>query len=248
MSSLRSAIVLQHVPFEGPARLAHLFEARGFAIDVRRLDQGAEVPVRLDPGDVLIVMGGPMGIADADSPEHSFLKRELALLARCVDAATPVLGVCLGAQLLAHAAGARVAPMLDPTGARRYELGWGPIALHRAGADDRILGDLPASATVLHWHADAFELPTGARRLASSEVCPNQAFQLGQRQFGLQFHCEVAAEHVAAFLRADVDFVVRALGADGVERVWNDTQHCADLSWRDGRRLLGNMLDAMLLL
>src|SRR5689334_18764896 len=98
---MRRAIVLQHIAFEGPARLASLLEARGYQLDIRRLDRGDAVPERLHSGELLIVMGGPMGVADAERAPYSFLQRELELLRRCVVDDAPVLGVCLGAQLIA---------------------------------------------------------------------------------------------------------------------------------------------------
>src|SRR6185312_10469473 len=136
---MKRAIVLQHVVFEGPARLAPMLEARGYQLDIRRLDRGEAVPERLSPGELLIVMGGPMGVADAERSEYAFLQRELELLRRCVDDDAPVLGVCLGAQLIAAAAGARVYPLTDAQGAPLREVGWGPIALHAAGHRDPIL-------------------------------------------------------------------------------------------------------------
>jgi GMP synthase (glutamine-hydrolysing) len=246
MSTTRRAIVLQHVPFEGPARLADLFSERGFSIEVRRLDQGDDVPERIEPADVLVVMGGPMGISDMDRPEFAFLQRELQLLARCVEDTAPVLGVCLGAQLLAFAAGAPVVPMVDARGEREFELGWEPIALHSTGAADSILSGLPTQAWVLHWHGDKFGLPAGARRLASTARCENQAFQLNERLFGLQFHCEVAPEHVDTFLRADAAFVARALGPHGDALVRAQTAEHAAPAWQVGSALLQNIIDAML--
>lgn len=242
---VKRAIVLQHVAFEGPARLTELLSERGFELEVLRLDRGAPVPERIDSGDVLIVMGGPMGVADIDRAEFPFLRPELQLLVRCIEDASPVLGVCLGAQLLAFAAGANVQAMISKSGERRFEVGWAPVTFHPSGTDDRVLAGAPEQAWALHWHGDACELPAGARRLASTALCANQAFQLGTRQFGLQFHCEVAPEHVSAFLDADTAFVTRALGPSGVERIRADTARYAAPAWEVGRHILGNILDAM---
>lgn len=242
---MKRAIVLQHVAFEGPARLSPLLLERGLTLDVRRLDRGEPAPDRMAAGELLVVMGGPMGVGDLEGPEHPFLREELRLLRRCVEEDAPVLGVCLGAQLLAFAAGAAVHPMTRGDGARCYEVGWAPIRFHPSGAADPILGGLPAEALALHWHGDAFELPAGARRLASTELCPNQAFQLGARMFGLQFHCEAGAEHVEEFLRADAAFVTRVNGPGGVEQIRRDTERCAPSSWAVGQHFLGNILDAM---
>jgi GMP synthase (glutamine-hydrolysing) len=104
---------------------------------------------------------------------------------------------------------------------------------------------LPEETVVLHWHGDTFDLPAQARRLASTTACTNQAFQLGSRMFGLQFHCEVDARSVEAFLQADAEFVKRACGPRGVEQIRRDTPRYLEFSSAVGERLLGNMLDVM---
>jgi GMP synthase (glutamine-hydrolysing) len=179
------ALVVQHVPFEGPAMIDAALRAAGAEISVVRTDLGQRLP---DAGDVdvLVVMGGPM--AALDDAAHPHLADERALLRSCVEADVPVLGVCLGAQLLAAALGARVFPGPFP------EIGPGTVTLTDAGAADPVLaaGAGPATATVpvLHWHGDTFDLPSGARLLASSPAYEHQAFRLGQA-YGLQFHVEM---------------------------------------------------------
>jgi GMP synthase-like glutamine amidotransferase len=241
---VKRAVVLKHVPFEGPALIGQLLSERGYELDVRELHQGAAVPERLTAGELLLVMGGPMGVADLDRPELPFLRQEADLLGRCIAEDAAVLGVCLGAQLLAFAAGAAVQPLTDASGQRCYEVGWGPVRLHSLGKEDPILRGLPAEAPVLHWHGDAFELPRGGRLLASTAACA-QGFQLGQRQFGLQFHCEVGPEQVEQFLRVDAAFVERANGADGIEQIRRGTErHVAD-ALAAGTQLLQNLLSTM---
>ena len=237
---MKRAIVLQHVPFERPARIADLARALGYEIDARPLHAGAAVPAEIARGQLLIVMGGPMGVADLDAPAHPFLRKEAELLARCATQDAPVLGVCLGAQLLAHAAGAAVYPM---RGARRYEVGWGNVLFVAAGSD--VLAGIPAKTPMLHWHGDTFDLPHGAELLASTPDCPNQAFRLGRRQFGLQFHCETTREDIENFLREDAGFVVKANGPDGVDQLRRDTARHFDAFREVGDRLLSNILRAM---
>jgi GMP synthase (glutamine-hydrolysing) len=186
-----------------------------------------------------------MGVGDLERPGFPYLRREIDLLRRRIEEDSPVLGVCLGAQLLAHAAGARVFPMTRTGGGDRlYEVGWAPIQFHLADGAGALAG-MPAEAFVLHWHGDTFDLPDGARLLASTAVCRNQGYQLGRRLFGLQFHCETVAQDVENFLREDGPFVVQANGADGVATVRRDmSRHLA--GFRDvSDRLLRNILAQM---
>ncbi|HWA75895.1 MAG TPA: gamma-glutamyl-gamma-aminobutyrate hydrolase family protein [Polyangiaceae bacterium] len=242
---MKQAIVLQHASFEGPGRIAPLLSERGYALDVRHLYRGDAVPSRLAANEVLIVMGGPMGVEDLERAEFGYLRREVQLLSRCVEEDAPVLGVCLGAQLLAFAAGAAVRPMVNATGERCYEVGWAPVRFHAQGSADPILRGLPAEAPMLHWHGDQFEIPSRARLLASTALCAQQAFQLRSRLFGLQFHCEVTAANVADFLREDDKYVARANGPAGVQRLKLETEHYLPSFEAVGNLLLRNLLNVM---
>src|SRR5882757_681108 len=178
---MRSAIVLQHMPTEGPDRAGELAVEQGYTLDVRHVYRGDPVPSELGAGEILIVMGGPMGVSDAGDARFSYLAQELALLEKLIARARPVLGICLGSQLLAHAAGARVYP------AARREVGWAPVRFFGIEREPSLRG-LRAEETLLHWHGDTFDLPAGAVHLAATPICPNQAFQIGDRVYGLQFH------------------------------------------------------------
>jgi GMP synthase (glutamine-hydrolysing) len=135
--------------------------------------------------------------------------------------------------------------MTDASGARRYEVGWAPLTFHRAQAPLLFEG-IPDSAKVLHWHGDTFDLPEGAKHLASTPVCRNQAFQLGSRVFGLQFHAETTTEDVEKFLAAGADYVIQANGEGAVEELRRDTARCMDAYSLLGDRWLGNVLAAMI--
>jgi len=184
-------VVVEHVPFEGPGSIATEAALRGRALRVVRPYLGEPLPA-LEELCGLVAMGGPMGVSDTAS--HPYLADELELLAAAVAAGRAVLGVCLGAQLLAAALGAQVS-----RGAQ-LEIGAGTVALSEAGRADPVLGaagrgELP----VVHWHHDTFELPAGAVRLASSALYPNQAFRAGACVYGLQFHVEVDRELAAGW-------------------------------------------------
>jgi GMP synthase (glutamine-hydrolysing) len=167
-------------------------------------DQGAPRP---DGVDAIAVFGGGMNVVDAD--RLPWLRDELDLLAGALDAGTPVIGVCLGAQLLATAAGAPVRR------AARPEIGWFEVERTSAGAEDPLLAALPASFTAYQWHSWTFTVPDGAVELARSAVCP-QAFRLGEHAWGVQFHPEVTPDILDAWIDdADADPDAIAQGYEG---------------------------------
>jgi len=197
-----TVLVLQHVDQEGPGRIATALAAAGHQIVVLRPDAGDSVPPV--PGDYsgVVVLGGPMGLADAD--DLPFLRAEQLLVAECVLAGVPVLGVCLGAQLLAAALGSAIR-----TGGE-WELGWHPVHLAAAAEQDQLFADLPAAIPALHWHRDRFDLPPGAVGLASSATTGVQAFRFGKSAYGLLFHLEADDEQVSAMAAAFPGDVIAA--------------------------------------
>ena len=183
---MKQLLAIRHVPFEDLGSFAKGAEEAGFRLQYR--DAGVD---ELDvESDVLVIMGGPIGAYEED--RYPFLTAELKLIERRLRAGTPVLGVCLGAQLMARALGARVFP------GHGKEIGWGPVALTAAGRNSElaVLEDTP----VLHWHGDTFDLPDGATLLASTGKYANQAFCWGPRALALQFHPEVEAERIEQWL------------------------------------------------
>ena len=247
---MKRAIVLQHTPTEGPERVAELLIERNIALDVRHLYRGDAVPERVAPGELVVAMGGPMGVGDIDDPRFPFLAPEITLLRDALARARPVLGICLGAQLLAAAAGARVYPnsrrAADGAVVLAPEVGWGPVDFANVEREPALTG-LRAREMMLHWHGDTFDLPRGAMPFASTPLCRNQGFRLGWRSFGLQFHCELPAEAVPIWVREDADYVREANGDEGGARILADTERYfaeAKPVWdRLLRNIIGQMLD-----
>jgi GMP synthase-like glutamine amidotransferase len=153
----------------------------------------AEIPDLRDY-DALIVMGGSMGVYDED--RFDWLAPEKAHIRKAIDAGKPVLGICLGAQLIAASLGAKVAPH------SRKEIGWFPVALTDTGVTHPLLSGFNSAMTVFHWHGDRFEIPAGARHLMSSAACDNQAFAYGDNVLALQFHLEMDPVAVRALMAA----------------------------------------------
>jgi GMP synthase (glutamine-hydrolysing) len=182
VSAARTFAVIQHVASEGPGLIAAVARAHGITLDVRRMDRGDSLR-RADAIDGLVVLGGPMGADDAAAYPH--LAAERRLLAEACALGIPVLGVCLGAQLLAAAHGARVYRGPAP------EIGFGAVTLTVEGARDPVLGPSGPSVPAFHWHGDTFDLPAGAVHLAASDRYQHQAFRVGDTAYGLQFHVEL---------------------------------------------------------
>jgi GMP synthase-like glutamine amidotransferase len=234
---------------EGPGLIADACVDRGLAVDLRRLDAGDRVPASLATDDLLVVMGGAMNVSDAQNRRYPFLSQEIALLREVLSMQAPVLGVCLGAQLLAHAAGSAVFPNRrrhdDGTSRPAPEVGFGAVHLVSTDEEPALTG-LPARLPVLHWHGETFDLPRGAVRLAQSDACQNQAFRIGRHTFGLQFHVEIHAEMVRRWATEDSAFVRSALGPDGPASLIGRSEKGAAEVRHVGRRLVGNILDEML--
>jgi len=187
--------VLQHHPVETLGTIADALEGAALAWQYVRVYDGQPVPSSMKGAGGLIVMGGPMGVYQTD--RYPWLRDEMRLIEDAVKSNLPTLGVCLGAQILAAALGAKVER--NPNG---KEIGWHPIKLGDSAQHDRLMRGLPATLTPFHWHGDIFDLPPGAVLLASSEKTPCQAFRYGDKAYAFQFHFEVTPDGVAAMADA----------------------------------------------
>ena len=230
---MSKAVILQHVPYEGPGRIVPIFRDFGIPVEVRHLYRGDEVPTDLDEIRCLIVMGGPMGVADVGSEKFPFLAQEVDLLKRVIARDRAFLGICLGAQLLAHAAGAKVYPNAKPGATPDApttpmpEFGWGPVAFPFPGGTEPIVGGMHDGAQMFHWHYDTFDLPklpapanappppappppSGNALLSSTKACKNQAYRFKTRLFGFQYHFELTEADLDAILANGKNDLARA--------------------------------------
>lgn len=177
--------VLQHVAFEDPGAITPWLEQRGHHIRTSHLYRGDLLPAVSDL-DWLIIMGGPMGVHD--EAELPWLGAEKAFIRACIDNGKTVLGICLGAQLIANVMGADVRRNAET------EIGWFPVSAVGSHPLAKLFSDSP---TVFHWHGDTFAIPANAEHLCRSTACENQAFLLGEKVLGLQFHLETTAQGLA---------------------------------------------------
>lgn len=236
MADPRTCVAIRHVAFEDLGLLAPLLEAQGY--QVRYLEAGIDDIAAVDPlaPDLVVILGGPIGAND--DWDYPFLGEETALLRQRLAADRPTLGLCLGAQLMARALGARVFP------APEKEIGWAPLELTSAGRESclrHLDGELTA---VLHWHGDTFELPAGATRLATTSACENQAFAFGTRALALQFHAEAAG---AALERWFIGHTLEIATTPGVSvaQLRADTARHSETLRAQGRRCFSEWLEAV---
>ncbi len=178
---------LQHVPFEGLGHIEIWARRKGHPLSVTRL-YGNEALPDINAIDWLVVMGGPMNVYE--EAIYPWLAKEKAFIGRAMEKGKIVLGICLGAQLIATVAGGRV--FANP----QKEIGWFPVSLSETAHDSSFLTVLPDRFDAFHWHGDTFDIPHGAVWLAQSEGCRNQAFSLGKNVLALQFHLESTEESI----------------------------------------------------
>ncbi|MHB8211367.1 MAG: type 1 glutamine amidotransferase [Acidithiobacillus sp.] len=217
-------LVLQHHPEEGLGSLHNILAAQGHRMEVHRLDLGVPVPDDLADYGALIIMGGPMSVHDTD--RYPWLLNEQQIIRRAVGEELPVLGHCLGGQLIAQAMGGQVIP--NPDGP---EIGWWPVTKTPEAMSSAWLAELPDSFTLFHWHSETFSLPSGAVPLLSSDLCAQQAFAIGKHCLALQGHPEVTPATVQAWTETMADDLQQTgAGVQCSRTIRNHLEHkCAEL-------------------
>lgn len=227
----RPLLVVQHAAWEGPHRILGHF-AKSAVLERNLVDQGGQLPPVSEVSGA-VFMGGPMSANDTD--RLPALGQEIAWLDEALQMELPVLGICLGSQLLARTLGATVRPALVK------EIGWAPVTIH--APTDALVGHLAPSSTVLHWHGEVFDPPPGAAVLASSPAAACQAFRVGRRAWGLLFHPEADISLVDRWLaepamRADAE---DTLGPTAAHQLRSGARQAAarDLSARTGALFAG---------
>ena len=230
MTSIKTHI-LQHVPFEGPAMIATWAETKGHFITYTRFWENPALP-GMEAFDWLVIMGGPMNVDEYD--QYPWLESEIRFIKEAIASGKTVIGVCLGAQMIAKALGSRVV-----SGGKK-EIGWFPVSFSTEGVKESGFSILPEKTMVFHWHGDTFDIPEGSIHLASSEAFPNQAFLFNQKVLGLQFHLEMDREALESIIRNAGDELISSEFVQDEYEILNNLQYLAD-----GNLLLYRVLDCL---
>jgi GMP synthase (glutamine-hydrolysing) len=236
MDGRKLALAIRHVHYENCGTLEDVLHERGFT--VRYVEAGFEPlsDIDLSSADLLVSLGGPM--AAYHEPRHPWIKDELRLIERAIARLKPTLGICFGAQLVARALGARVYPA--PT----FELGWKPLLLTEEGKSSSMSQLAPETAvSLLHWHAESFDLPAQATLLASTPGVPHQIFEWGNHVIGFQCHPEFRATDIESWLIGHA-FEITGSVEVGAEQLRRDTARFAPGLVRQAREAFGDWLTA----
>lgn len=222
-------VVLQHVAFETAGMIADWAESHGHSVTICPLYENALLP-NIDAFEMLVIMGGPMSVGD--DAKYAWLAPEKTLIKAAIEADKYVVGICLGAQLIANVLGARVYPN------HVKEIGWFPVAIVDEAIGQPILSGLNSAMNVFHWHGDTFDLPHNAQLLMSSKSCKNQAFLYNQRVLGLQFHLEMTEEGIKNIIAHCKEDIVPSTSIQSEEEMLTSIGEIAPCT-----RVLNSMLD-----
>lgn len=184
-------LIVRHIDIEGPGRLGEFLASKGISLDFIELENGDRLPDAIGEYGFIVILGGPMNVYEED--KYPFLKYEDGLIKDAIKKEIPLLGICLGAQLIAKATGAKVFKN------RAKEIGWYDISLTEDGLSDPMFKGVEREFSVFQWHGDTFSIPGGGVLLAESELCKNQAFRY-RSAYGLQFHIEVTFEMIKEWI------------------------------------------------
>ncbi len=201
----------QHIDCEGPGLLEDTLKSKGVKLNILKPFKGDAVPEHL--GDGLVVLGGPMGVYE--EKKFPWMTEELNSIRKCLESSLPVLGICLGSQMLAKAAGGQVFRGALP------EVGWFPVELTSDGHLDPLFLGVPTEFEAFHWHGDTFTLPADGVRLAESRYYPNQVYRIGHNAYGFQCHLEVTEEMVRSWASLYAKELTPQGGPNRPERIEN---------------------------
>ena len=189
-----NVLILKHAPMEGPGLIEEVLRKQNIPYQIHDLYLNASLP-KPEAFSHVIILGGPMNVYEED--QYPFLKKEDLFLKEAIQRGKSILGICLGAQLIAKALGAKVVK------APEKEIGWYEVSLTETGSQDSLFSTLPKTFPIFQWHEDTFEIPSGAKLIVTSYGIPHQAFRYGENTYALQFHIEATEEMIRQWIEAE---------------------------------------------
>ena len=240
---MKRLLVLQHLEIEGPGLFEQFAKERDLKIKIIRLDKKDNLP-QTKKGDLILIMGGPMGVKDIGSDRYPWLKLEREFIKRELKNKRPIIGVCLGAQLLASAAGGDVEILKYGSPPKALpEIGWSQIFIDKSNKDFKEIFEEPFH--VLHWHGDRILLPNKAVLIASSGRCKEQFFRIGDFAYGLQFHIETTGAMIDKWIREDKEFIFKGLGSNGQEILREENRKYSDKTFLKRKLLISKLFELL---
>ena len=211
---MKKLLVLKNIDREGPGLFLKIAKEKGFLPEIYNLYLGEKLP-EPKKDDLILIMGGPMSVRDINNEKYFWLREETYFLKRAIENQISIIGVCLGAQLLAHVLGGKIERLKDESNKEnKPELGWSEISSIEEKSNEISLS-IKKTLKVLHWHGDRIILPPQAKLLASSNRCREQLFKVGESIYGLQFHVETEGGMTSDWIKNDKKFIISGLGKKG---------------------------------
>ena len=243
MKEIRRLLVLQHLEIEGPGLFEQFAKERNLKIEIIRLDNKNALP-QTKKGDLILIMGGPMGVKDIGSDRYPWLKLERDFIKKELKNKRPIIGICLGAQLLASAAGGDVEILKCGSPPKALaEIGWSQIFIDKSNKDFKELLEEPFH--VLHWHGDRILLPNKAVLIASSMRCKEQFFKIDEFAYGLQFHIESTRAMLDKWIKEDKEFIFKGLGSNGQEILKEENKKYIDKTFFKRKFLISKLFELL---
>ena len=212
---MKKLLVLKNIEREGPGLFLKIAKEKGFIPEIYNLSLGEKLP-EAKKEDLILIMGGPMSVREINKEKYFWLKDEIEFIKRAIENQISIIGVCLGAQLLAHTLVGKIEPLKDIFNKRnKPELGWYDISSIDKNSTEELSLRLKEPLKVLHWHGDRIILPCKAELLASSDRCSEQLFKVGDFIYGLQFHVETEDFMTDDWIKNEKKFIISGLGKNG---------------------------------
>ena len=243
---MKKLIVLQNIEREGPGLFFKIGKEKGFLPEIYNLSLGEKLP-EPKKDDLILIMGGPMSVRDINNEKYFWLREETYFLKRAIENKISIIGVCLGAQLLAHVLGGKIVRLKDESNKEnKPELGWSEISSIEEKSNDEISLSIKGPLKVLHWHGDRIILPPQAKLLASSPRCREQLFTVGESIYGLQFHVETEGLMTSDWINNDKKFIISALGENGQKILKNQCSEYESITLNERILFIKKILDKII--